>query len=221
MTTLPTPTSAAHAAKPQNYRKWIVLAALEMEAEAISKVVSENLWFRIEVIGPGAKKWSPRILKECAGVILAGVAGGLDPSLQLGEVIVSGVDGPPWPKLSYRRGEIYTSDKIISTPAEKQELFQRTGALAVDMEGEIVKQAAAAAGVPMLMVRGISDTAEETIPPEVLSWVDAYGRVSRGSVAMSLVKNPLLLPVAMRLGKQSKMAMERVADVIAEIAAGL
>jgi adenosylhomocysteine nucleosidase len=192
-----------------------------MEAEAISKVMAENLWFRVEVVGPGAKKWSPRIIKESAGVILAGVAGGLDPSLTVGEVILSGTDGPPWPKLPYRRGEIYTSDKIVFTPAEKQELFQRTGALAVDMEGEVVKQAATTAGVPLLMVRGISDTAEETVPPEVLGWVDAYGRVNRGSVALSLVKNPLLLPVAMRLGKQSKLAMERVADVVAEIAAAL
>jgi adenosylhomocysteine nucleosidase len=205
----------------QNYRKWLTVTALEMEAEAISKVMSENLWFRIEVIGPKATKWSTRILKECAGVILAGVAGGLDPSLAVGDIVLSGSDGPPWPKLPYRYGQIFTSDKIVSTPEEKKELFQRTGALAVDMEGEVVRQAASAAGVPMLTVRGISDTAQETVPPEVLNWVDAYGRVNRGAVAMGLMKNPLLVPVAMRLGKQSKIAMERVAEVVAEIAAAL
>ena len=94
-----------------------------------------------------------------AAIIMAGLAGGLDPILGIGDIVID--DCPPgWiPDLPHRIGKIVTSPTMVSTPADKQKLFEQTGALAVDMENEIVRAAALKIGVPFVSIRAISDTA--------------------------------------------------------------
>jgi adenosylhomocysteine nucleosidase len=73
--------------------------------------------------------------------------------LQLGRI--AGEPRPP--RLSF--GTIATGDSFVGSRARKDELRERIGALAVEMEGAAVAQVCHQHGVPYLVVRGISDRA--------------------------------------------------------------
>jgi adenosylhomocysteine nucleosidase len=108
--------------------------------------------------------------------------------------------------LSYRRGGICTSDHIITAREEKRQLFEQTGALAVDMETEIVRRAAQQAGLPMATVRAISDPADQDLPSGMERWIDGQGRVRIGVLAGEILRRPGNLPGLVRLGRQSRLA---------------
>ncbi len=76
-------------------------------------------------------------------------------------------------------GRICSSDKIVSTPTEKAELFRQTGALAVDMESDRVRKWAGENGIPFIGIRAISDTADEALDPAVVGLVDEMGDQDR------------------------------------------
>ena len=121
--------------------------------------------------------------KSIRGVISFGVAGGLDPTLESGDVviatdIVAGAErwlaGVEFSRslladsnLSGRRvthGSLVGVEKVIAGRAEKILLRDATGAAAVDMESHIAADYAARAGLPFAAVRVISDPATRALP---------------------------------------------------------
>ena len=58
-----------------------------------------------------------------------------------------------------RFGTISTGDAFVSSGAKKSQVRRDTGAHAVEMEGAAVAQVCREMGVPLLVVRGISDVA--------------------------------------------------------------
>ena len=79
----------------------------------------------------------------------AGFAGALDPQLKVGDVV---------------ERDVVTRDEPAETPAAKAQLAHETGARAVDMETSAIAAVCAEAGVPMRIVRAISDTAQAPLP---------------------------------------------------------
>ncbi|MBC2595343.1 hypothetical protein H5P28_13830 [Ruficoccus amylovorans] len=86
-------------------------------------------------------------------VILAGFGGALDPALKLGDIVIDRGEG-----------KIHTASEVVSTPAAKAVLFAQTGCPVVDMESAPVVEAAAEAGIPLTVIRAISDTATDELP---------------------------------------------------------
>lgn len=125
-------------------------------------------------------------------ILSAGFAGGLDPSLSLGDAVIpsmiidqSGarIDAPRdlHAKLLHAHpgaasGSILTTPRFIPDESEKRGLFSRHGALAVDMESMAVAGEAQAYGIPHIALRVISDTAGHTLPP-LSDFLDARGEV--------------------------------------------
>lgn len=135
-----------------------------------------------------------------ARVIMVGVAGGLDPTLDIGAVVIPAewvnhqmgkVDSAgfsaireagPYPvdadllALARELGGIEvgrrgaSGDLFVDSAAVRDELFERTGARTVDMETAAVAQVAAQNGLPFIAIRAISDRAGGGLPGEV-----AYG----------------------------------------------
>jgi len=103
-------------------------------------------------------------------LITAGFAGGLDPSLPAGALVLGGSD----PLMLERARELLgkrahvgglaTTFEPLETVEAKEVFFRETGALAVDMETEAVAAFCRESGVSWLAVRGISDPAGMPFP---------------------------------------------------------
>src|SRR5206468_124184 len=116
-------------------------------------------------------------------LISAGFAGALDPALRVGDVLAatnfSDFDLLARVKNAEPAGErfffgpLVTVDAVVETVEAKKELAQRCGAVAVDMETSAIHAVCAEAGVPMLSLRVISDTARESLPVPYAVWFNA------------------------------------------------
>ena len=122
------------------------------------------------------------------GLISFGIAGGLARGLRPGTLVVGdGGDNRRWPALSRDgpdrsgmeriRAPVFGGRVIVSRAEDKQELYDTTGAVAVDLESAEVARLCAAAGVPFAVIRAIGDPAERDLPPAALVGLKADGQV--------------------------------------------
>ena len=127
----------------------VILTAVALEARAIARVwglktpkpgqqirtSDRDPIIEIHLIGIRARPPTNLTDPPVAAIILAGLAGGLDPSLKIGDLIIDDCPANDWlPSTPHRVGKIACSPTMLSTPADKQKLYAQTGALAVDME---------------------------------------------------------------------------------------
>ncbi|MCZ6605056.1 MAG: squalene--hopene cyclase [Alphaproteobacteria bacterium] len=151
-----------------------------------------------------------------------GFAGGLDPDLRPGALVV------PRAVVVPGGGEIACDDGLVArlvaaglpagdaliagsespvlTPRDKTEFRAATRGDAVDMESHILAQAARDAGLPFVVVRAVSDDAKTTLPPGAVALIGEDGRVTRAAVAVALLKNPLSVVGFLRAGRQAQAA---------------
>ena len=196
----------------------LILAAMHPEARAIRRGLGADA--EIRVIGIGATSLPPVAeVPAASAIILAGFAGALDPSLNVGDVVLD--SRIPLPGLPFRRGRVHTATALISTPAEKAELFAATGAVAVDMETDPVRLLAEQAGVAFIGLRAISDTAEESLNPAVLRFIDGNGRVRPHRLAAVLLTQPSIVRDLLRLGRCSRIASASLGSAIRQVFAAL
>jgi len=201
-------------------RKWLILTALAMEAKAILSEFRPSLpqCVNLSIIGIAGRRFDPNALRDIdGGVILAGLAGALDPALNVGEIVFEATPDGSFGPLPFRQCKIHTSDDIISSSEEKQRLFVESGCAAVDMEGAIVRRAAEPAGIPMLHIRAISDTAAEALPERMMSWIDDVGEPLFHRIAPDMLLYPSQISTMMRLGKNSRLALNNLAPAVRQI----
>jgi hypothetical protein len=151
-------------------------------------------------------------------ICMAGLGGGLDPSLSVGDVVVDELSDISAAELPYRRAKMHTMAQIVATPAQRAELFARTGAAVVEMENERVRQFARKHGAGYVGIRAISDSASQTLDPAVARLVDPFGRVKPGTLAKELVRRPGLAADLMRLRRTSKRALANLAHAVRALA---
>ena len=162
------------------------------------------------------------IAKGAGGLISIGIAGGLDPALAPGDIVIgSGVeteDGvidcdPSWRDrllaalAGARSGLVFGSGEAAASVADKQALFQRRGALAVDMESGAVAKVAAAAGLPFACLRAVSDPAGRALPASALVGLGPDGGTRPLAVIGALLRRPGDLPGLIRVGLDSKAGL--------------
>lgn len=204
-------------------RSFLIFTAVRAEAQAIDKALRFAGLLKtvdIRIIGIRAPHLPSAVTApEIRGIILAGFAGGLDPALHIGDVVVDGLPRPCSGEAAFRTGRIHTALGIVSTPAQKAALYLQTGAIAVDMEGEKVRRFAELLGVSFIHVRAISDTAKEALDPVILNFVDEFGRVRPLALAGGLLQRPQLISKLVRLGMNARVAGIRLGKVVAELVA--
>lgn len=131
------------------------------------------------------------------GVLLAGLGGGLDPALKVGDVVVDGLE---------RTGGIICSDQLVGTAQKKRELFEKTRASVVEMEGKAVREWLAGNEIPLIGIRSISDRADQGLDGRLLDWVDGWGRPRWGKLLGAMVRQPQLIIPLWRLGQNGRRA---------------
>ena len=187
--------------------------------------------------GPGlvrARETTVRLAKQGADALMSfGIAGGLDPSLKTGAVVVvTGVTGgsvPPcdatWAARLYeafnkgfdvRRAPLAMAQDVLATPADKAAAFRASAAAATDMESYGIADAAAVKGIPFAALRVVCDTADETIPPAATAAMADDGRVRTITTILKTLAHPTQIPDLVRLGRhtaQARSVLEKLAGL--------
>lgn len=167
-------------------------------------------------------------------VLSAGFAGGLDPRLERGSILVADAVsdlagaaaeldlGPlrPWlaeqPRV--RVGRLLTADRVISAAEEKRELGRKHQAMAVDMETAAVAEVCRERGRKLLAVRVISDPADESLPSDLerlLAQRTAAGRW--GAVLGTLLDRPGSAKDLFRLKSNALTASDELAKFLVRL----
>jgi hopanoid-associated phosphorylase len=171
-------------------------------------------------------------------VISFGIAGALDPALRPGDVVVATEivsDGGAWPvapplarALTDRLGGIEAVsarvagvDAPLMDAAAKGAMRDKTGAAAVDMESHVAARFAAAADLPLGVLRVISDPADRRLPPLAAHALTPDGRVDFFAVLAGLVRDPAQIPLLMQAGRDAGAAFAALRRVRRALAFGL
>jgi len=173
-----------------------------------------------------ARVLDTRLAQGCAGVVSFGVAGGLDPTLPPGTVIVAtavragnaSYSTDPFWMAALRRalpqavsGLLAGSDTPVTTVPEKAALHVAHGALAVDMESHIAARAAQAHGIPFAALRVVIDPADRPVPPLAVAGMAADGSTDIGAIIFGLLKAPHQIGGLLRLGRDASSAKTALA----------
>ena len=157
-------------------------------------------------IGPAAAgEAMRRLLAEVKPrmLVCAGFAGGLEPRLRVGDLVLG--ENFTSPEMlacvpgGAAVGALVTRSAPIETIEAKAALARESGALAVDMETAVVAEACRVAGVPLLAVRAISDAADTALPMPFEEWFDL---ASQGPRRWRLLKYLACHPGQIRLFAQ-------------------
>lgn len=223
-----------------------VVAALAAEARQLGPAVRRDEPFarladgtRLIVTGVGcdaaAQGARELVAAGCEALASWGLAGGLDPALQAGAVVVPRevlFEGRASlrPLGSWRdrilralepagrpvaTGVLLTSRVALATVSEKSSAFRGTGAAAVDMESFAVGEVALARGLPFLAVRAIVDTAADEVPAALASATDARGRVSVARIVVRLAAEPSGIGALLGLAARYRAAARALRAVAA------
>jgi adenosylhomocysteine nucleosidase len=185
-------------------------------------------------MGSSAAAAGSSALIEAGATALAswGMAGGLDPTLDAGAILlpteVIGSDrqsfntAPAWrDRLSravaafapVRSGRLLTSARAIGSVADKAELFRTTGAAAVDMESAAVGEVAARHQLPFIAVRVVVDGATDVLPRAVTAAADNEGHLQIWRLIGALALAPNELAPLIRLARRYRAANRSLAAI--------
>ena len=166
----------------------------------------------------GAKLAARRLVNDGARALVSfGLAGGLDPALAPGAIIVPSavIDDdhryPTDPKLSNLLGGatphlLLGANTIVAAVVEKARLYSETGAAATDLESAAVARVAKTNSIPFSVLRAICDPADRTLPPAALAALDRHGAIAIGRVLASIAAHPTQIPALLALASDAMTA---------------
>jgi hopanoid-associated phosphorylase len=207
----------------------------------VTLIVACGLKREIRELGPGIRAIAgggvPAALEaaletQIAGasmIVSAGIAGALSPDLRVGDIVIGDhvighgdTDSRLRAMLASalpesRTGGILGSDHIWASSSDKATMFHGTRALAADMESHVAARVAQRHGLPFAVVRAISDSASDELPPAALVGMKPDGSMAIGRVVWALTKRPAQLPALLRTGRHAEAAfrqLPRIGDAL-------
>ncbi len=152
-----------------------------------------------------------------------GLAGGLDPRLRPGHILI--------PRAVLAAGQNFPTDRgldrllggptielllgetsVVASPEAKRQLWRTTGAAAVDLESWAVAQVAARHELPFAVLRAVCDPAQRSLPRVALAAVGPEGRVRALRMLAALLVHPADLPGLVALAADSALARHALGE---------
>ena len=196
------------------------------------------------LVGAGDRERTEALVKAATAgadcLVSFGIAGALSPELRPGDLILSAEivsahgswhGEPAWRRrlaslagsIGAASGPLLSAGAVLATPSDKARARMRFGALAVDLESDIVARAAAEAGIPFAALRVIADPVERELPPAALVPLTANGSPGLARVLASVLRRPRQTAALIGLFGETRRALralERAAPVLHSLAAG-
>jgi adenosylhomocysteine nucleosidase len=168
----------------------------------------------------GALHAAERLIRRQATALVSfGLAGGLDPVLPPGTIII--------PQDVLSGATRYTCDaglrarlggtthplllagpEVAATMAQKSAWHKETEAAAIDLESGAVAAIAATYRLPFAVLRAIADPAGRALPAAALLALDAEGQIALLPAIRSLLGNPAQIPGLIGLARDASTARQ-------------
>jgi adenosylhomocysteine nucleosidase len=162
----------------------------------------------------------------CCGIVSFGVAGGLDPLLMPGDLVIASAvvterdryrTDEAWARtlLAAVPGAVHAdisgTDAPLADPADKRALRRAHRTAVVDTESHIAAAIAARRGVPFAAVRVVLDPAHRCLPPAALVPLRRDGSADVAAVLGSVRRQPAQVPNLMRIVADVSLAWSTLA----------
>lgn len=160
------------------------------------------------------------------GIVSFGVAGGLNPELKSGDVVIASeilAGKKRWSTaaaltenlvaLPVKRRRVVVPgilagvEEVVTGQVAKAALRATTGADAVDMESHIAARYAEHYGLPFAAVRVISDPAHRALPELTMNAIKPNGNVDMWKVMRGIARNPKSIPHLISTGRDFSRAL--------------
>jgi adenosylhomocysteine nucleosidase len=155
-------------------------------------------------------------------VVVSGFAGGLDASLEPGQLIAAeNLSDSSLLRLlpsEVRRVRLTSVEMPLDTPADKARVRTETGAEAVDLESTALTEICAARHIPVLVLRIVSDAADEPLPlPSDIAYDVEHQRIRPFAIFNHLGEEPAAMDPLARFAHRLPMFQRVLADAIAAV----
>ncbi len=171
------------------------------------------------------------IQKQAKSIISFGFAGGLDPSIPVGGIIIPTairtIDNllfdvhQNWRKkiinlmagIRIYSGTMLGSDNPIIEKKIKANIYHKFGTIGVDMESHIVASICNKNNVPFCAIRVVIDTANTSLSKQTADIMQKDGRISVNRAIKTILNHPSVLKELIILGKQYHHAYRQLSNV--------
>ncbi|MES2751701.1 MAG: phosphorylase [Pseudomonadota bacterium] len=159
------------------------------------------------------------------GIVSFGVAGGLNPLLRSGDVVIASeivtaqqswstasaltenLIALPVKRRAVVPGILAGVEEVVTGQVAKAALRATTGADAVDMESHIAARYAEHHGLPFAAVRVISDPSHRSLPELTMNAIKPNGNVDMWKVMRGIARNPKTIPHLISTGRDFSRAL--------------
>ncbi len=188
-----------------------------------------------QVVGVGAKRARARLAQLLGDhridrIVLAGFAGGLDPALGVGAafepaclideqgrsaVLTEGAANiATAPTDSPAANALLCVGRLITSAGEKRALFEAYHAPAADMESFAVAELAAEHGLPLKVIRTISDAAADPLPRRLLNLAERSAAAQVTGMLGEAIAHPSTFGPLIRLFRNARHAGRALAQAV-------
>jgi len=216
----------------------LICFALKEEAAPFHQVAAGKPGIFTIITGMGCQNAAKSVrgfLEACSpGLVLTcGFAGGLNPDLKFGDVVFeidtrqsSIGNQSQLPDAGYYERLLAAGakpvkfccvDRIATTVVEKKKLRDQTGADAVEMESAAIQAVCRERGLPCLVVRVISDAANESLPLDFNALAKPDKSLDFVKLSWAIAKAPGKIGELMVLQRKTRFAATQLASVLGRV----
>ncbi len=196
--------------------------------------IQDNIYLCLSGMGyNNALKASAELLRINVDALISwGVAGAVNESLHSGDILIAeqilAADGqfqcsPEWHErllialssasTAVFNSKLYSDDRICASISDKQKLFAKTKADAVDMESAAIAGLAEKMNIDFVAIRAVADEAVTSLPKAVTKHTDEFGQPRLMQFLLSCLFNPGQILSLLILARAYKKALANLKGI--------
>lgn len=209
---------------PQKQSEVLLCFAVDEEAKFFS---SRHADIETLITGMGRKNAAESIrlalpIVQPHVVLSCGFAGGLNPQLKIGDIVFDedfavGLSDVLL-ELGGISGRFHCAKRVAVTTQEKKQLWESTGADAVEMESSVIRTICREFKIPSATIRVISDAAQEDLPLDFNVLMTSDDRINYAKLTWTVLTSPAKIPKLIEFQRQTIVAARKLAGVLEQLA---